>query len=185
MEKKQVKKKILSPAEFKKRLAAGDPEMVKLWHEFVQDLRTSTEALLADPYWKNFYELTEKLSQRENDWFTNAGMDALDETDIETVYTIIKKRMDEALTKPPVIIDHDARQDDPATKNKDKFAIMWIQRDAVRMKGYNMEQFLQENDAPRELTTQVLKLHLKKNGQGWRHRKVWAMVEAKGKMIDF
>ena len=58
----------------------------------------------------------------------------------------------------------DSGQDKPNNEIKaikDKFAYLWIRREFVRMKDYNLAQFLQENDAPSWLSPKALTRHMK------------------------
>lgn len=63
-----------------------------------------------------------------------------------------------------VSTQNDGGQDKPNNEIKaikDKFAYLWIRREFVRMKDYNLEQFLQENDAPSWLSPKALTRHMK------------------------
>ncbi len=50
----------------------------------------------------------------------------------------------------------------PDLMELDKYAAKWINRGYVRKKGYNMEQFLSDEDAPRWLTPKTLQRYIRK-----------------------
>lgn len=58
--------------------------------------------------------------------------------------------------------ESEVAQDNSEIQTKNKFADMWINRGWVRMKSYNMTQWLQENNAPVWLTNKELQRHIAK-----------------------
>ncbi len=57
-------------------------------------------------------------------------------------------------------------QDNSEIQLKEKYASMWIRRGWVRMKGYNMTQWLQQNDAPSWLPAKELQRYIAKTHRG-------------------
>jgi hypothetical protein len=58
-----------------------------------------------------------------------------------------------------------SKQEDLSLVVKNKYADMWLNRGYVRLKGYNIEQWLSDMDAPAWLTAKTLQRHIRKRKQ--------------------
>jgi hypothetical protein len=91
----------ISPRDFLKRFKNRDREVVQLWAAFLQNLQRIRQQAL--PYFEEHYKILARLEgdAGEHAWLLYAGVEAMDETDLDAAHAALQRAYDLYFMKAP------------------------------------------------------------------------------------